>query len=199
MSEPRIQWTLPAQRARLLRDLLGAVESGRDAVGWRAVAQSLLGELQRAMDSATPRPRVLPAPLAFPKPSALDDNRKRHERRGQTAREHMKVYDAVTKRADGFCECGCGRPLDTGLLSRDVRDHFWGRAKAPTREDTVWVLRNDCNLKKTDNKPNRVTWLSKYLLHCRLHGYHEQAARCVRELEAESAIRRAAEVSRVLR
>lgn len=190
MIEPRIR--LPLEHARTLTAYLFGRGTLTSKLG---AAKAELARLVAQADYHR-EPRAKLPPQKFAKPSPLDREQKRHERRGRKAREDMKVYDAVTKRAGGVCECGCGRLLDKGLLSKDVRDHFWGRAKAPTREDTVWVLRNDCNLQKTENKPGRAYWLGKYLAHCQRHGYREQASRCVRELEAESLIAKAAEVSR---
>lgn len=129
----------------------------------------------------------------FPKPSAADRQATKRREEAAQARKDRKVYAAVTVRAGGKCE-HCGRAFGTGLADKDVRDHFFGRGKEPTTIPLVWVLCNTCNDEKTRNAPTHAAWLRAYLIHCNLYGYREQAARCVRELEAERQIERANEM-----
>lgn len=197
MSEPRIRWTMPAQRARLLRDLLGAVDDGRGADGWRAVAGSLLGELQRAMSAATARTGAKLPAQKFAKPSALDREKKRDEKHGRKARNTMKVYDLVRLRSGGMCECGCERPFNAGpmLDSAPEMDDFFGGAKHRNSRE-CWMLRAECHRAKTANKPDRAVWLRKFISHCHRYGFDFERKRAEAKLDSREAIAKASEVSR---
>lgn len=146
-------------------------------------------------DADWQRRKPLPQPQAHPKPSKLDRIRKAHGKRGAKARKTMEVYDAVEQRAGGVCECGCGGAFGSGLDTMPEMDHFWGRARKESVE-SCWMLRAKCHREKTSNKPSRDFWLIRFGRHATQHGYREQFARCSREIEAESLVSRAAEVSR---
>lgn len=89
----------------------------------------------------------------------------------------MRLRDAVYARARGRCECGCNARLDVSatrnLFSERSRelDHFFGRSKVGATVETCWVLSRRCHRAKTENKPSRSVWLSRFITHCQLHGY----------------------------
>jgi len=71
------------------------------------------------------------------------------------------LHASLVARANGRCECGCGRAVPPGEV-----DHFFGRAKAPENEFTCWVLAVGCHRAKTDNEPARKVWLMLFIRHC---------------------------------
>lgn len=155
-----------------------------------------LGALERAVEAHNTGKKPVGDPLPppkFPKPDQAERKAKSRREEAAQARKNRKVYAAVTVRAGGKCE-HCGRAFGSGLDDKDVRDHFWGRGKEPTTVPLVWVLCNTCNDEKTRNVPTHAAWLRAYLIHCNRHGYREQAARCVRELESERQIERTNEM-----
>ncbi|HET9554313.1 MAG TPA: hypothetical protein VFP50_15230 [Anaeromyxobacteraceae bacterium] len=103
---------------------------------------------------------------------------------------------ALWTRAEGRCECGCGRSLITFATAE--MDHFWGRAKAPQTPETCWLLARECHRRKTDNIPSRTHWLNLFLWHLESHGFgrSDSARRARAVLEAEEQLE-AAEQRRV--
>ena len=81
-----------------------------------------------------------------------------------------KLHDAVFKRADNHCECGCGRWLgDAGEM-----DHQAGRARAPQKLSNCWALHRDCHARKTGSD---VAILEAFIRHCRRWNYETELAR----------------------
>jgi hypothetical protein len=81
---------------------------------------------------------------------------------------HRAVYEAVMKRADGVCEACFKHREDLQI------DHFAGRRDGTTVEG-CWVLDSECHLAKTDSKPSAKAWCERFMVHCGLYGYKEQA------------------------
>lgn len=165
--------------------------------GWNGLTHGRA--LQAAISAAeklAARRRSRPVPLPHPKPNANDRKAKALREDAAQARKDRKVYEAVGHRAGERCEA-CGNRFGSGLQDQDIRDHFWGRSKETTAIPTVWIICGACNRAKTDNDPGRAYWIGKFLIHCNRYGYAEQAARCVRELEAERAIDAATAMTRI--
>ncbi len=82
-----------------------------------------------------------------------------------------KIYEAVARRADGRCECGCGRwliaPQMDHALSRRVRESV----------QNCWMLEALCHQEKTDSNPSAAAWLTRFIAHCERHGYAGELAR----------------------
>lgn len=74
---------------------------------------------------------------------------------------NQDLYALLAARAQGKCECGCGRHVPPGEV-----DHFFSRARAPENEFTCWVITPACHRAKTDNRPNASHWLLKFIRHC---------------------------------
>lgn len=109
---------------------------------------------------------------ARPPSAAKSEKRaKKASKRGETA----AIREACEKRAEGFCECGCGIPL-TGPGRRAELDHFFGR-RVPQSVRTCWLLTYQCHWEKTDNSPSAAYWLRRFIAHCGKHGYAEEISR----------------------
>jgi hypothetical protein len=91
-----------------------------------------------------------------------------------------RAYEAVTRRADGVCEC-CFGPALPGH-----RDHFHGRRNGTTTEG-MWLLCWECDLKKTNNEPDAATWVRRFMTHCALYGYAAEIAQCETRLAVIAA------------
>lgn len=102
---------------------------------------------------------------------------------------------ALWVRSGGRCECGCGRRLTKWDAETD---HFWGRAKAAQRPETCWLLAAEHHREKTENRPSRVHWIRKFLVHLEAHGFgrSESAEKCRNELAAEEELAKAEQLSR---
>lgn len=96
--------------------------------------------------------------------SALARSRKssKAEKRDETA----TIREACLQRAMSYCECGCGRPLATGIEAIPELDHFFGRGKVKQSVETCWILRADCHRDKTNSRPDAASWLRKFIVHC---------------------------------
>lgn len=97
---------------------------------------------------------------------------------------NKSVRQAVFVRSEGKCECGCGRFVD---YESGHADHFFGRAKAEEKLETVWFLDPLCDASKTTNLPNATHWLVTFALHCLRHNYSEEAKRALLKIAALSA------------
>jgi len=96
----------------------------------------------------------------------------KEEKRDETSVIRAACYE----RAAGVCECGCGRPAhhDAAALRIDWNaqaelDHFFGRGKVKQSVETCWILRADCHREKTNNRPDALVWLQKFIGHCQKH------------------------------
>lgn len=85
-----------------------------------------------------------------------------------------RVYESVSERAEGHCECGCG----ADVLALEA-DHYFGRARAPENPANVWMLRPSCHRQKTDGVPSAVVWAIRFAKHCIKHGYRAEALRAL--------------------
>jgi hypothetical protein len=86
--------------------------------------------------------------------------------------ETRRIREAVFRRADGICECGCGQWLnDNGHM-----DHAESRRVQQT-ERNCWALTLECDLMRTVNSPSAAAWLRKFIAHCERHGYAAEAER----------------------
>lgn len=94
------------------------------------------------------------------------------------------VRRAVFERSAGHCECGCGRFID---FESGRADHFFGRAKADEKPETVWFLSMHCDHMKTVNSPNATHWLVRFTLHCLRHDYRYEAIRSLEKVSVLSA------------
>ena len=88
---------------------------------------------------------------------------------------------ALIERASG-CECGCGLAFGTPLEANRTFDHFFGKARAAEELDTIWSLRRDCHLAKTDNRPSAEEWLKRFLVHAEKFGYRASYEKALRKL-----------------
>lgn len=125
------------------------------------------------------------------------NSKKRNAAEKKTARQRHNEETAeirwrVCERAGGWCENrDCHQKLAetvawVGHQGEDGHlDHFRGRGKAPQSVVNTWMLCGVCDLAKTENRPDRATWLARYELHCRTHGYHHEAAWARRQWETE--------------
>ena len=80
------------------------------------------------------------------------------------------VVAAVLGRADGVCECGCGR---IAIFSGEL-DHRWGgvgRRREAQSVETCWILRRKCHFEKTANFPSAAAWQERWAAHCKKYGY----------------------------
>jgi hypothetical protein len=105
----------------------------------------------------------------------------KESKRKQKREETFLVRAEVFRRANGVCECGCGRPLTTALAGGPTLDHFFGRARAESIE-TCWALRWDCHVMKTENRPSATSWLDRFVTHCRRHMYLDTALKAMSDL-----------------
>jgi hypothetical protein len=87
-----------------------------------------------------------------------------------------RIRAACARRAEGYCECQCGRWIgEAGELAH--ADHAFGRGAGRPAEsvETVWLLTPEHDADKTNNRPSAAYWLEKFAAHCDLHGYVESA------------------------
>jgi hypothetical protein len=82
------------------------------------------------------------------------------------------LYQRLVARASGKCECGCGTNI-----SPAEADHVFGRAKSEESEQTVWLLSPSCHYAKTRNHPDASTWLRRFIVHAKQHGYTKSLER----------------------
>ncbi len=83
-----------------------------------------------------------------------------------------KIYDAVARRADGQCECGCSR----FLCGDGELDHALSR-RVPQTIQNCWLLKRECHDNFTNNRPDGAARLVAFIAHCRKHGYAGELAR----------------------
>lgn len=132
-----------------------------------------------------------------PRGRTAEEKAAKAARVGKRAAKHRRTSDVripVMKRAWLVCECGCRRWF-RGFMGQATMDHFFGKARAESVE-TCWALRADCHAEKTDSKPDRATWLRKFIVHCERYGYTAAGEEARAEIEAEALVQQAAEVSR---
>jgi hypothetical protein len=126
-----------------------------------------------ALDSEPLKTGVLAVP-ALPYPKMVGE-REKELRAGRDSKwvETQKIRDACFARAKGKCECGCGEAVGDDFRNsvypeaRGELDHMFGRGKGrlPQSVETCWVLRPDCHVAKTRNRPDAATWWRKFLAH----------------------------------
>lgn len=155
---------------------------------------SALNALDAAISAAeklAARKKAKPLPQAHRKPSSCDRKAKRHEKRASKALRTKDVREAVEKRANGVCECGCWRFFDQSLDGAAQMDDFFGGAKH-RNEQECWMLRADCHREKTDNTPSRKDWLVKFAAHCQRYRYLEERRRALDKRDSLDAMEAAA-------
>lgn len=98
---------------------------------------------------------------------------------------NKKVRAAVFARAEGVCECGCGKSLDNAPEATGELDHFFGRDSETV--ETCWALRRDHHREKTDGFPSAGYWCLLFLAHCRRHRLFDAAEQAQKKLEWHAA------------
>lgn len=157
------------------RTLLAAAEAGADLVGSAPTWNRAIQDLRNAM-------REKPAVRAV---------RKMAEGKRLTRNEETAVIRAaVIARANGRCECGCGRFTSYG---NGEMDHYAGRVRQKQSAEWCWWLHRDCHRAKTDNKPDAMHWHLLFLKHARRHRYEAAAKYALNHIEAEELLRKAEE------
>ncbi len=92
-------------------------------------------------------------------------------------RMNKKIRGAVVVRSRGRCEA-CGAFLSaSGCGDTGHTDHFFGRAKAPESPENCWQLCIACDAKKTTGRPSAAFWLSRFIAHCKRHGFIDEKIR----------------------
>jgi hypothetical protein len=106
---------------------------------------------------------------------------KRREREPEA--QTVSVIRAIcVERSKWKCEaCGRGEwDQPNGWFAPMEMDHMWSRSREESVE-SCWMLcggPQGCHRQKTDNKPSRLFWVRKFGIHCALHGYTKQLAKC---------------------
>jgi hypothetical protein len=80
-----------------------------------------------------------------------------------------KIRAACVERAQGLCECGCGKSVNT---DRGELDHFFSRRNSESVE-TCWFIDAVCHKRRHEAVGGTLLWLGKVAMHCRTHGYLE--------------------------
>lgn len=107
--------------------------------------------------------------------------------------ETAGIRAAVVERAQGRCECGCGRRFGSGEGTPEW-DHIAGRVRVKQSVSMTWMLRRDDHRERTLNRPSRNHWLTRFKAHAESFGYTAEAAWAQREIDyatAKAALRRA--------
>jgi hypothetical protein len=109
------------------------------------------------------------------------------EKRAKKATKRDETYSVraqVAIRAQGVCECGCGRVF-TDINGMEM-DHFWGRGKVKQSVTNCWALALTCHREKTNNIPSRLHWLQKFQAHCEMRrGYQAEVIKVDKAIAAE--------------
>lgn len=152
---------------RTARDLLGICCTTPGVVSVRA-----RDELQRALSTK----KSLPFPT----------RRQTKASKKQTKREETAaIREAVMDRAGDWCECGCGRVLGGSHFAYAAElDHFFPKSRTRQTVKTCWAITRMCHRDKTDNRPDRETWLRKFIAHANRHGFTRECAVASLQLEA---------------
>lgn len=168
--------------------------------GWGNLAHGrALDAAISAAEKLSDRKKARPLKQKHEKPSKLDRLQKGHKRRSAKAQRTTLVYDAVKKRAGGFCEF-CGIAFDQTLSGAPEMDHFWGRGETGDKAESIetcWMLHAGCHKLKTDNVPSRVVWLERFRFYASTLHYATQRDLALREIESEELVVRAAAVTRL--
>lgn len=147
-----------------------------------------LMELERALEhERKPRPRkktplesspradmppyVALKEWAYPK---MVGDREKALRKESRREETAAIREACLQRANGVCECGCGRaviadPAFANLDNKAELEHPFSKGKGarlPQSVETCWILRADCHRERTNNRPDAATWWRKFIAHC---------------------------------
>lgn len=93
------------------------------------------------------------------------------QRRASKREETASIYEAVAKRADGYCECGCGRWFQGEGPNKPELDHQASR-RVPQTTWNTWMLAKFCHELRQSGNPDTRYWLEKYIRHCRRHIIH---------------------------
>lgn len=99
---------------------------------------------------------------------------------------NKKTYATVAERANGRCE-NCGAPFNESMAGRPTYDHFFGRSKAVDTPENGWLICWRCHQSKGLNDPSAATWLARWIIHGRKHGYLEAVERAQKRLEFVNA------------
>lgn len=116
----------------------------------------------------------------------------------QSKREETRaIWEACWKRCGGQCECLCGG--DVRRAEEDspfnhwphiaTMDHFRGRARVRQAVENCWILRADCHREKTNERPDKATWLRRFIVHAERHGYGFWAEEARKVLEGSVAVK----------
>lgn len=116
-----------------------------------------------------------------PKCSVKFAVKRKAAKRKTKKQETAEIREAVFVRAEGRCECRCGRVfgLDPGEM-----DHFFPKGRTPQTVRTCWALASSCHRAKTKNFPDAGTWLRLFSAHCASHGYAAEMLKAQNRLEA---------------
>lgn len=167
-------------------------------ISWKH-ARALLVLGDRALNDTAPERAALAAIRAElarlerkPRSSAA---KKTEKKRRDRAVETSDIYAQVEARAQGRCEA-CLAPFSKA--DPQHLDHWRGRGKARQTVENTWMLHKTCHRNKTDNRPDALTWLEKFIAHCTRHGYRperlvdEARADAIRLTEQAAALMRGA-------
>ena len=114
--------------------------------------------------------------------------------------ETSAIREAVMKRADNRCECGCGLGFEgeawRSFGNEAEMDHFFPKARTRQTLQTCWALTRHCHRNKTRNWPSREHWLRAFADHCAKHGYSAERIKALNEICSEELVSEAAALSR---
>lgn len=137
------------------------------------------GLIDPAMEPAIAELRRGLAPK--PKSSAVLKTASKKRKKGAETKE---IRAAVWKRANGACECRCGR-------MGDELDHYPGRIRVRQSVASCWLLSAECHRAKTLGRPDSLTWHRLFLTHAKDHGYMAMADYAQRRIDAETSVQAA--------
>lgn len=85
---------------------------------------------------------------------------------------NTQIFAHNHERANGVCECGCGKAFDITYLGHETMDHYDnGRGKDErATTDNCWNLRWGCHLKRQGLSPSTAEWNRKFRDHCKRNG-----------------------------
>lgn len=135
-----------------------------------------------------------------PKRAVRAHRKEKAAKRATTREETSAIREAVMRRADNRCECGCGylfRGSNWESYANEAElDHFFPKGRTKQTVKACWALTRACHRLKTDNKPDRETWLRKFIAHADRHGFARESAAAGLQLEALELVDQAAALSR---
>lgn len=157
----------------------------------------ILGRSDHSGDVAAVRElRASMAPKKFVKAAKARKATKKASKRDETA----AIREAVMKRADNHCECGCGYLFKgsnwLSYANEAELDHFFPKGRTKQTVKTCWALTRACHRLKTDNKPDAAFWLRRFICHAENHDYAAEARLARGRLESLELTAEAAALSR---